>query len=86
MPHNKSGKYVSYSTQSRIRCHRKIKGWRTQVFERDGHRCILCRSVENLTAHHLIAWMTSPELRFEIDNGVTLCRKCHDIIEGKLHD
>jgi hypothetical protein len=31
----------------------------------------------HFNAHHLIKWSDSVELRYELDNGITLCRRCH---------
>lgn len=53
------------------------QAWRTEVLTRDGNKCVECGSPENLEADHIKPWISFPELRFEIDNGRTLCRECH---------
>lgn len=59
--------------------HVKHKGWRKLVYEKDWYRCVCCgdKSGGNLVAHHLFDYSTYPEKRFDVENGVTLCRKCH---------
>lgn len=62
-----------------VRRHRRgdYTRWRAGVMARDGSECTECRSTTNLDAHHIVGWNESPELRFEVSNGVTLCRRCH---------
>ena len=50
--------------------------WSTRVRERDG-RCQYCRSVDLLEAHHVYPKSRYPDLRYLLDNGLTLCQPCH---------
>ena len=34
-------------------------------------------------AHHILAWRSYPELRYEINNGITLCHAHHPRGEAK---
>lgn len=60
------------------------KQWRNQVLKRDNYMCINCGSTENLEADHkepvvkLILENRINEI-FDVDNGRTLCEKCHKI-------
>lgn len=51
--------------------------WRRKVFDRDDNKCVKCGSKDKLDPHHIIEWDDAPELRLDVDNGMTLCRKCH---------
>ena len=57
--------------------------WREAVFARDAWTCKECgKAGGRLHAHHIKTFAEYPELRFAIDNGVTLCIPCHEIIHG----
>jgi hypothetical protein len=51
--------------------------WRTSVFTRDNYTCQKCGSHKDLNAHHIRSWHSHPDLRFDINNGLTVCRNCH---------
>ena len=53
------------------------KKWRLAVYKRDGYKCCFCGSKIRLNAHHIKSWKNYPELRYNLDNGITLCEKCH---------
>lgn len=53
------------------------RAWRRAVLDRDGHACTRCAATTALHAHHLLEWATHPEHRYDLANGVTLCRSCH---------
>lgn len=52
--------------------------WRKKVFERDNYTCQCCGSKKNkLNSHHKYNFSEYPSLRFDINNGITLCEQCH---------
>lgn len=54
------------------------KQWRLAVFTRDNYTCQGCgRRGGNLEADHIKPWAYFLELRYELDNGRTLCVSCH---------
>jgi len=61
-----------------LRCSTEYKNWRKLVFIRDKYTCRECSIIgDKLNAHHIKPWAKFPELRFEVDNGITLCEECH---------
>jgi 5-methylcytosine-specific restriction endonuclease McrA len=62
----------------RDRVSEDYSSWRLAVFSRDRFCCRVCKSKENLQAHHINSWAEFPEDRFVLQNGLTLCKDCHD--------
>lgn len=62
---------------NKIRNSAEMHQWRRSVFNRDGYKCTHCLSTKNLQAHHVKPFADYPDLRFDIKNGMTLCKKCH---------
>jgi hypothetical protein len=63
----------------RLRNTPEYEQWRDAVYSRDGWVCRDCGSKEDLTAHHILSFNDFAEFRFDVQNGVTLCRSCHKI-------
>ena len=67
-----------------IRQSSEYKVWRKKVFERDAWTCQHCGATKVwIHAHHIKDFSTHEDLRFEISNGITLCRRCHYKVHGK---
>lgn len=52
--------------------------WRNAVYRKDKFTCQACKKhCKDIVAHHIKSWNNFPELRFNINNGLVLCRSCH---------
>lgn len=67
----------------------RYKYWMLEVKKRDGWKCKIsngdCKG--HLEAHHILNWKDHPELRYEVNNGITLCQAHHPrkrVEEAKL--
>lgn len=71
-----------------FRHQRDYKNWRTLVYERDNYTCQCCdKAGGRLNAHHVYPFANYEELRFCVDNGITLCEDCHDSTkDGSFHN
>ena len=63
----------------------EYKLWRKAVFERDDYTCKGCGDKRGgiFNAHHILPRRDFPHLLFCINNGITLCKKCHQKTVGK---
>ena len=73
------------SENLRLRKSKRFKDWQKAVFKRDKYTCLICGQVSgNLNPHHILPFADFPKHRFNVDNGMTLCRKNHYILHNKL--
>lgn len=67
--------------RSKIKGSPEYRNWRKSVLEHDGYKCQSCGVSKNLHVHHKLSQSMFSHLRFDVDNGITLCSNCH----FKLH-
>lgn len=72
---------------ARLRNTIEYKEWRKGVYKRDMWTCQDCGThckAKNIVAHHIKSFNDYPELRHDIDNGITYCRACHASLHQQL--
>ncbi len=59
--------------------------WRQDVLRRDKRVCQFpgCCSKVKLQAHHIRRWADYPAIRYDVNNGITLCKYHHEFIKDK---
>lgn len=63
--------------ECRDRLHYDYKIWWDGVLTHDNYTCQHCGSKKKLQVHHMEDYAGNPDLRTELSNGVTLCKRCH---------
>ena len=52
--------------------------WRSDVFFKFEYVCQKCGQIGGyLITHHIKNWADNLDLRYDINNGIVLCKKCH---------
>lgn len=55
------------------------KRWAKDIYLKFDYTCQKCLvRGKRLNAHHIKSWKDYPENRFDLNNGVCLCKECHD--------
>lgn len=64
---------------SKARNTKEYRLWREAVLLRDSYKCKKCgdSNKSSLHAHHIKCFADFHDLRFDVSNGMTLCKKCH---------
>lgn len=70
---------LSYQDRIKSRSLFEYSDWRFKVYQRDNYSCKCCgdNAGGNLNAHHLDGWDKHIDVRFDVNNGITLCSNCH---------
>ena len=79
---SKNPKWIADRSQLAKRQERNdmaYKEWRHQTKIRDKFKCKISNEdcVGRLEVHHILGWKEYPELRYEVNNGITLCHAHH---------
>lgn len=83
----KHQKFPWEKTNKDYRQSKEYKDWRESVFVRDGFKCQICGQIGGeLNAHHIKTFKDHPALRFDVNNGITLCAKCHRELHKRLRN
>ena len=59
--------------------------WRKQVWLRDNFTCKIANPncLGKIEAHHILNWKDYPELRYQLNNGITLCHAHHPRVRSE---
>lgn len=71
-------------TRQRLMQQAEYIAWRDSVFLRDNYTCQICDQYSGyLHADHIKSWSEYEELRYDVENGRTLCVPCHYYVTFK---
>ena len=64
-----------------------LKLWSIKIRERAGNKCEFdgCTTGNLLNAHHVENYITNPELRYDLKNGVCVCQSHHKFFAASAH-
>ena len=72
-----------------IRQSKEMSDWRKSVYKRDDYTCQMCGDKSSkgnhlvLNAHHIERFVDNKDLIFDVNNGITLCERCHKLTYRK---
>ena len=63
------------------------KDFRARVLKRDKYKCQMCgyKVRRFLQVHHIVRYADNTALRYDDDNGITLCTRCHYKVRNQEH-
>lgn len=81
----KNPNYKSFLTEEQrkntkfMRSSANMQTWKKKVRDVFGNRCFLCGSEKQIEVHHVEGFKDNEELRYDVQNGVCLCREHHTL-------
>ena len=85
-PFWKGGRMKDYPELEQIRKSPEYNKWRTLIYTRDDYNCLMPECEKRggkMVAHHIKRFRDYPKLRLISNNGITLCKECHQEVKGK---
>ncbi len=71
-------KYLNVVCRKFMKAKQVIReNFRNEVFERDGHKCKVCKTTGSLDSHHITDRNEIPNGGYVKENGISLCESCH---------
>lgn len=63
----------------------ELKKWKKIIRKRDKNRCRFpeCNNRKKLQVHHIYPFAKYVSLRYDINNGIVLCKECHKKVTGQ---
>lgn len=76
------------SEQHKARRSKEYLKWHNDVVTRDNYTCQCCGTYGGrLNAHHIVNFELGKESNYDVNNGITLCVRCHGIpIKDSFHN
>lgn len=59
-----------------------ISVWAKRIKREFSYRCAMCETEDSLEAHHIYFKSLFPSRIDDLDNGISLCTKCHDRVHS----
>ncbi|MDF2736653.1 MAG: endonuclease [Nitrososphaeraceae archaeon] len=66
--------------------------WAREIRMQYNYHCVYCDTTRNLSAHHIFPKSKYKGLKYNLNNGILMCEKCHiqlhelnDPLEGTIH-
>lgn len=72
-------KLQRYNDEIKDRLSSSYRFWRESVYKRDNYKCRIADTNcdGRIEAHHILSYKEFVELRYELNNGITLCHAHH---------
>ena len=75
---NKTEEDREYEKKYRKSDDLEFKNWSRTIKELANFTCARCNKTNcKLESHHILSWIEHENKRYDLDNGICLCKECH---------